>query len=361
MAEGRSVFASALTAFALGLAAVPAAGAQAVQNEVQTVPVQFRTLATDVRAYGSGWQETEPTRQPSDWDLRHDRAVKQWTAAKRRRVVGIGVMWTGLGVELAGLLTPKKETDCSSGWFCVESSRTNKALVAGGVFTAVVGNVVVASAARGGIRAGAELAVLEAERLRAEPADVPAEAAGAARSGQWQNVSGLQAGQFVAVDVVKGKGSSGWLIRGDGDGLLLHDGNKVLMFDRSTIRRVRAVRRGTEHYPTLGYAIGMSGVLGSLGAMTLMKEQRGFFEDITGKQFAGLTAVLAASTVSAVMIMRKGRGATVYDVGKPVEPRQQPSSTAGGTRVRLLAERVAQGVTLTMSGRGVGVGSTVAW
>ncbi|RPJ81366.1 MAG: hypothetical protein EHM13_10545 [Acidobacteria bacterium] len=133
------------------------------------------------------------------------------------------------------------------------------------------------------------------------------------------------------------------------------------MFDRSAIRRVRAVRRGTEHYPALGYAIGMSGALGSLGAMTLMKEQRGFFEDITGKQFAGLTAVLAASTVSAVMIMRKGRGETVYDVGKPVEPRQQPSSTAGGTRVRLLAERIAQGVTLTMPKRGVGVGYAVAW
>lgn len=376
MTARRSVFTGVVVGLVVGLTVVPPAAAQpvappAVGSSQMLAPAADRgvqpdflhTLVAAVSVVGDS-EQAEPRRDSSDWDLRYNRAVEKRRGVRMRSWIGVGVGSAGLAMEMAGLLTPRTEEECT--WYaCVEVKRTNKRLVAGGLFTVAAMPLVMASGARAGVEAGAELAILEGERLQAARASDPPAAAGTVTADQWQNVSGLQAGQFVSIEKVKGqgRGASGWVVQGNERELLMHDGDKMLTIDRSAIRRVRAFPRGKEHYGTWGWAVGTAGLLGTLGAMTLMQDQHGWTEDITGTQAAGIGAAMGASVVSFVLISRKGRTETIFDVDKPVESRRQSPSAAGGTgaRVQAVAERLAQGVALTMPAKGVGVACTVTW
>ncbi len=371
-----SVFAGVVVGLVAGLTVVPPAAAQPVAPlpvgssqmlaraaDEGVRPDFLHTLVAAASGIGDSGQ-AEPRSESSGWELRYNRAVGKRRSAQIRSWIGLGVGSAGLAIEVAGLLTPRTEEECT--WYaCVEVKRTNKGLVAGGLFTVAAMPLVMASGARAGVEAGAELAILEGERLQAARPSAGPAGDGTVTADQWHNVSGALAGQFVSVDKVKGQGrsASGWVVQGNEQELLVHDGEKVLTIERATVRRVRAFPRGREHYGTWGWAVGTAGLVGCLGAMTLLQDQHGWTEDITGTQAAGIGAAMGASVVSFVLISRKGRAETIYDVDRPVERRPQPPSPAGGARARAqaIAERIAQGVALTVPRKGLGVSYTATW
>ena len=306
--------------------------------------------------------QVTPPDPGGDWTARYNRAMTTWRAGRTRSLAAVGIAAAGLAVELYGLLTPRTVEECYL-YTCFEVTTTNKGPVAAGLFIGAASQLILSSAASLRASAGAELASLEAERLRFRTAAAPLPGATNRGPDAWQPVSALQPGQFVRVERVKGQGTAtdGWFVHADPQEVTLYSDGGLVRVDRSVVRRLRAVPLGRERQGAWGWGVGVGGLLATAGAGILMRQQRGLWEDITGTQAAVLLTAAGAFTATGVVILQKGKPHTVYEIGNPSR-----STDAGRSQEALLAASRTrahreQGIVLMTPRGGVGVGYLTSW
>jgi hypothetical protein len=343
------------------------------------------TSPADTDVPDHAWQAL-PKDVPPNWEVRHNEALGKWRASKATTALGWTAYVGGMAMALTQL-TARKEY-CHEIFFyethevCTPYTKTNRPLAAGGWFTAAAGGIVLALGQNQRASAGAELAVLEAERLPVHHEPVTAPGTGMSNSDFWRNVSGLQPGQLMRVDVRKGQGrnTSGWFIKADDQKVTLYDGKEVLAIDKAAIRRVRAVALGRERSGPRGLAIGLAGIASSVGAAFLLRRQGPLFEetgpecvictggpmadkDLTWAQAAPLVGAMGVSTVASLVMASRGRPKTVYEADAKAG-RGRSASSNGGTTERGDARsrtRSEKELALMVPSKGVGVTFVVRW